>query len=73
MKVQKQMTAKSWYTVRLSPYHELKGIFECSYYPGEELLDTSVELEFDKTVCTTWENKQDLIDELAAVLKKYMI
>lgn len=58
-------------SVDVSDYHQITGFFETENY-GNGLLDTSVKVQVDG-ICITWKDRQRMMDELAEVIKRYLI
>ena len=56
----------------IGPYHVMTGTFEADQYPHEPILDTNVDLTIP-TFAIIWDNRFDLLAELASVIEKYQI
>lgn len=56
----------------LSAFRSVTGKFEAELYPNTPLLDTLVELDVP-AFAITWSNREKLMDDLAALLRKYAI
>jgi hypothetical protein len=64
--------SKEEITVEVSQWSSVTGKFKAEHYPGTPLLDTSVELIIPP-LCITWKNRQNLMDELSELLRKFQI
>lgn len=58
--------------IHLGPYHQLIGDFKAGIYGGPPLdASASIRLEGDYTI--VWKDREKMMQELAAVLRKYFI
>jgi len=53
-------------------FGKVTGNFDAERYPGEELLDTGVELEISR-FSITWKDKEKLLKELSEVIARFQI
>lgn len=58
--------------VDVSQFHTITAEFEAERFPGSELLDTNVELKIPR-FAITWNDRGKLMQELAAVIRKFQI
>lgn len=52
-----------------SRFTSIAGNFEAERYPGSPLADTNVEV--DLRFCIHWDQKEEFMDELAELIKRY--
>jgi len=58
-------------TEDVSAYTSITGDFESEMFAGYPLLDTAAKINIE--VCISWKDKEKLMEDLAELLKEYII